>query len=277
MSDNIQNSSSSEPANLGLTLRDAAPPVASPSATPAAGDTSPPAPAPGGEKGAPPVAAVAPDPASSAAARPDYIPEKYWDAEKGEPKNGELSELWKKLEEREAAEAERAKGIPEKPEDYKVALPEGFKIPDGIDLKLDVNDPAFKRAQAFAKERGLTQSDFSNLLAIEAERKAVEHQALLKAVEAEKAKLGENRIARLDAVETKLAAKLPAPQAKALASLMVTADAVEAIETLITMTGLAGFDGSRDGSGRAPVDEDEYSRMSGPRRIALARSLSAAG
>ena len=70
------------------------------------------------------------------AARPEYIPEKFWDAATGQPRTEDLaksfSHLEKKLGEGKAAyDAERLKARPEKPEGYAVKL-DPAKLPQGL-------------------------------------------------------------------------------------------------------------------------------------------------
>jgi hypothetical protein len=253
-------STSSAAPDLGLSLRDGAPPAASPD------PQSTPAPAAGAEGAAPSTDALP----VTQAARPDFIPEKFWDAEKGAPKVN-----WQALEAREAAEAERAALIPETPDGYQPVLPEGFALPDGVELMIDVNDPAFKAAQAFAKERGLTQPEFSTLLTLEAQRVTAEKARLGSAIEAEKAKLGEQRGARIKAVDDFLLGRLPEKQAKALQNLMVTAEAVEAFETLmgaVKSDGVGGFGGGRDG-GKDRISDEEWNRLPLHERINMGRRL----
>lgn len=266
-----QESQSSSSVGSVPSLRDEAPNVASPP-TPAIGDPGTGAaadPAASGSQPETPVAEAAAKPA-----KPDYLPDAFWDAEKGEPKAGALSEALTKLGELEAAQAERAKQVPEKAEGYEPALPEGFKMPDGIEIQLDTNDPVYAAAREFAKERGLTQAEFSNMLALEAQRVATEHQKLSAAVAAERTKLGENRIARLDAVDSFLKGRLPEAQASALSNMLVTAAQVEAFETLmssLTGDGVGGF--SQQGQGaKSSVSEDDWNRMSLEDRINYRRT-----
>lgn len=270
-------SQSSSSAGSVPSLRDEAPSGASstPAASgdPGAGAAAAPA-APGSQPDAgTPVPTVA-DAAATKPTRPDYLPEAYWDAEKGEAKAGALTEALKKLGELEAAQAERAKLVPEKAEGYEPALPEGFKLPDGIEIQLDTNDPVYAAARAFAKERGFTQAEFSSLLELNAQRVVAEHRTLSAAVAAERTKLGENRIARLDAVDSFLKGRLPEAQASALSNMLVTAAQVEAFETLMSSLsgdGVGGF--SQKGQGaKATVSEEDWNRMSLEDRINYRRT-----
>jgi hypothetical protein len=210
------------------------------------------------------------DPAAARPARPDYIPEQFWDAEKGEAKAGDLSAWIKRVSELEAREAERAKGVPEKPEGYAPTLPETFKAPEGVEVRIDPNDPLFVEARQFAKEQGLTQAEFSKMLAIEAKRVANEATKLAEARKAQKEALGENGQARIDALDTKLKARLTHDEVGALWAGIATAAQVAAFEKLVGAATSDGVGGFQQGGSKAPagqLSEEDYQKLSLEERI----------
>jgi hypothetical protein len=88
--------------------------------------TPPPPPAPEGgaptpdEGGAPGEEGATPD----VATRPDYIPEKFWDADSGQIDTEKLATSYSELEKA------YGKKNPDAPESYDLDLPEGFELPE---------------------------------------------------------------------------------------------------------------------------------------------------
>jgi hypothetical protein len=96
-----------------------------------------------------PAAQPAPGGSVEAPKRPDGLPEKFWNPEKGVL----TDELVKDVATRHAAEAARAKETPAGAEHYKAELPPDFVIPAGIAFKVDENDPQL----AFGRELAASQ------------------------------------------------------------------------------------------------------------------------
>lgn len=123
--------------------------------------------------------------------RPEYLPEKFWDAKTGQPNVEALAKSYTHVEAqfgkgREAFEAERLKARPEKPEGYALAIPEKHpaaealakakikivdkapeKPEDGVEtyFVLDPKDPLLGFWRAHAHKNGLSQDDFADGLA----------------------------------------------------------------------------------------------------------------
>lgn len=140
-----------------------------------------------------PPAVTPPAAAPTPPARPEAIPEAYWDATAGAIKMDDFGKHYAELATFHQTETERRKAIPEKPEDYKLALPEDFKIPDGValkpdDIKFDEKDPRVPALRQLAKEVGLDQAAVSKLLALDVQAKIAEHVQAV-AYEAEQTKL----------------------------------------------------------------------------------------
>jgi hypothetical protein len=220
---------------------------------------SSPAPAPSATPASPsPAAASVPTPASpdttstTAASRPEGIPDSYWDADKNSLKVDPAA-LAKDLKERDelktfkAAEDVKAASRPQKPDDYKLDLPADFKPPAGVEYKLDTNNPALAQLRAVAHKHGMTQDAVSELLGVYAGNEVGTQAAIATARAAEIAKLGATAPARVDSVINWLTGMDASPDkgdAKALAGMLVTARHVEAFERIInklTTQGTAGF------------------------------------
>lgn len=200
-------------------------------ATPAApADVSTPAATHAPAEGTTPAAATTPPAAEGAAAvtppvRPDYIPEAYWDAEKGAPKLEDIGAKLKTVAEREAAAALVA--------DWeKFELKTDIKDIAGNEITIDRDNPLVKALGGIAKERGWGPDDVNPLInTIVTAQKA--------AVEAEKREfesLGDQRFARRDAVLARGAALLGEggdTKIKAIVSLISTADQFKIFEQFV--------------------------------------------
>lgn len=195
----------------------AATPAASPTpdtATPAEGTT----PAAADAGATPPADGTPP-------VRPDYIPEAYWDAEKGAPKLEDIGAKLKTVAEREAAAALVA--------DWdKFELKTAITDIAGNPITIDRDNPLVKALGGIAKERGWGPDDVSPLIdTIVTAQKA--------AVEAEKREfesLGDQRFARRDAVLARGAALLGEggdAKIKGIVSLISTAEQFKIFEQFV--------------------------------------------
>lgn len=241
--------------------------------------SSPASPTPpnGGTPPAPPAPAAPP-------ARPEFIPEKFWDATAGAPRVEDLAKSYGKLEAerpklketltaeiKTALETERLKARPEKPEGYKVALPDGdaakayadIVILDkqpGADFQpeagkvyavLKADSPLLKGAAALAHKYGVPQAEFSGIVAELAREVGFRPITQEQAAEARKAiyaQLGEQGEARVKHVGQQLASVVGEKHAQALDAAVESGAQVEAIEALLEKMGQAKFS-----AGPAPV------------------------
>lgn len=202
--------------------------------------------------------------------RPDYIPEAFWDAEAGFKTDDFNALLAFKAE----FDANRAQ-VPAKPEDYKVALPREFQLPEGLvvpegESLIDENDPRIAAARDYAHERGMSQSDFEEMVALGVRMDLNERDRLQEAVAAQKQLLGTNADARIGAVKTWIAAKLGGELGESLTAMMFTARQIQAFEALMRLNrgAVPGNPGvGRDGNG-APGQIDGYENMTFRQRMA---------
>jgi hypothetical protein len=170
----------------------------------------------------------------------------------------------------------RASQVPGTAADYKAELPKDLKLPPGVEIKIDGNDPAFKDLQVFAHSRGWSQNDLSAALGIFASHQAREAAALNAALKAEVAKLGPNGTSRITALHQWLRGTVGDDMAKPLASMLVSERHVRALEFLaakFTSGGAANFSQAHrepaQGSGR--VSDEEYQKMSPAQRWSYSR------
>jgi hypothetical protein len=242
-------------------------PAAASAPTAVSSPLSSPAPSPSASPAADPVAAStqtpsSPDGTTSPPARPEGIPDSYWDAEKNTLKV-DAAALAKDLKERDelktfkAAEDVKALSRPQKADDYKLELPADFKPPAGVEFKLDATNPAMGQLKQVAHKHGLTQDAVNELIGVYAGNVVGTEAAIASARQAEITKLGPTAPARVDAVTQWLAgidSSADKGDAKALAGMLVTARHVEAFERIInrlTSQGSASFSQSH----RVPPDD----------------------
>lgn len=209
--------------------------------------------------------------------RPDYIPENWWDADKGFK-----SEDFDALVAFKAESDSKAALVPEKPEGYAVGLPKDFKLPEGFELPegqeaaIDENDPRVGISREFAHKSGFTQGQFEELIAIGVQMDFEEQSRLSGLLQEQADKLGTNGKARISAVTTWLGAKLGGEHAQALAPMLYTAKQVEAFERLMQLNrgGVPGSPGAgRDGVGGSNKIEG-YDKMNFRQRMAAIDAMS---
>lgn len=137
----------------------------------------------------------------TAVARPDWLDESAWDAEKNSVKLDALQERFTKLSAFEKAEADRAAALPEKADDYGF-LPDDYKPPEGV--QIDKDAPVWNLAREFAKENGWTKEQFAKnadfFIRAQAESFKAQQNLITEAMKARDAALGENGAARIDGV-----------------------------------------------------------------------------
>lgn len=179
-----------------------------------------------------------------------------------------------------AAEDVRKGSLPQSPDAYKVELPTDFKPPAGVEFKFDAADPILKQAQAWAHGAGLTQEQFQQSLGLYAAAKVGEQAQIDTARAAEVSKLGATASTRVDSVVNWMKSvdgTADKGDAKALASMLVTARHVEAFERLITRItsqGAATFSQShRDNTPPGKVSTEQWGKMSDAQKIDYARQF----
>lgn len=210
---------------------------------------NPPTPSPGSDPAGSPAAS---GDAPAAPVRPDGLPDRFWNAEKGVL----TDELVKDASTRHAAEAARAKEIPAGAEHYKVQLGPEFVVPPGMTFKIDEKDPLLDFARGLAAEQKWTQKDFDGVVGKYAAVKLAESQAAAAQAKDEDAKieadlqtLGATREVRIKAVEDFLSAHTgDAEIAKLFARDLGTSKVINALEKMIQK--FAGGGPAVPGNGR---------------------------
>ncbi len=205
--------------------------------------------------------------------RPDGLPDAYWNDETGVAFD-KLVPDFTALSDLKARQDERAAAIPEKPEDYELALPEGFELPQGMEFKIDDKDPLAAEVRAWAKAQGLTKDEFKGVLALEAKRQIAEHTQLSELAAAERVKLGSQAGARLDALTAWAKATIGQEHADALLPMMFTSKQVEAFEKIMAAAKAAGpkLTTVREGDAPPEMTEDAWNAMSPTQKIEWGRA-----
>lgn len=179
------------------------------------------------------IAPAAPAAAPAAPARPDALPDAYWD-----DAAGVKPEAFSRLAELEAAEAARREGVPETADAYKLEADEPILGADGQPIAFDADDPLAKAILPALHEAGLPQAAVSKILGAyaraEVEAAAADAAQTAEYVAAEQTKLGTNHTARTAALHGQVIAAIGAGPAEAIRSQMRSADAVIALEALVS-------------------------------------------
>lgn len=190
------------------------------------------------------------------------MPENLWDAKAGlklDALKGEF-EAKNELAAFKAAEDSKRLALPQKPEEYKIALPESFKPPEGIKFEIDEKSDVAISAREWAHRHGVRQEAFSELLGLYGGLLVGDEQQKQTARRAQIEQLGQAGTARVTAIETFLDAKGYSP----LKAMLVTADIVKAMEGLVAKaSGADNFSQRhRDNDVPGKLSDDEYKALS---------------
>jgi hypothetical protein len=175
-----------------------------------------------------------------------------------------------------ASQDVRRSTLPPSAADYKAELPTDFKVPDGVTFSFNGNDPLLAQAQAVAHEAGLSQAQFSKLLAIYAGGQVSSAQQIQTARNAEVAKLGATGPSRIDALTTFYRAYLGDAAGNRRMQRIFTAQDVQDAEmevSKITSQGGAAF----RGNGREPpqqagrLSDEQIRRLTPAQRLDYSR------
>lgn len=198
------------------------------------------------------------------------MPDRFWDDKANTVKHGDWLKETNELAAFKAAEDSRKLTLPQKPEDYPATLPADFRPPQGIEFKLDENDPTFNSARTFALKHGLSKDAWGELLALHAGARVGEITSIQTAKAAEVQKLGAAATARVTAVTTFLSAMLGEPDAKHFCSFMYTAQQWESVERLMDRfrtQGAGSYAPSRE-PGEVPgkISDADYDKLTYPEK-----------
>lgn len=198
---------------------------------------------------------------TEAPARPDWLPEKFWNADAGAPNIENLAKSYAELEKQRGNvdelktkwEEERLAARPETADAYH--LPEH----DALDMEALAASPVVGLWRQAAHEAGLPQDKFEKVIRdyADAELARIEQQ---KAVEIEK--LGENASARIEAVTLWGKRVLgETPEFMALQGMTTSAEAVAALEKIMKLSGDIDTSAGDDATKEPEATEDEIRHL----------------
>lgn len=177
------------------------------------------------------IAAISPTAAADTPQRPDGLPDAYWDEA-----TGIKPEAYARLAELEAAAAER--NVPASAAEYVLELPEPVVGLDGQPVAFDPEDPLVKALLPAFHEAGVPQEGLAKILqayaAQEVAATKAEQEAATAFVASEQTKLGAAHKERTAALHGQVIAAIGAEAAEAIRSQMRSAEAVIALEALVS-------------------------------------------
>lgn len=158
--------------------------------------------------------------------RPEDVPLKFWDEEKKAVRHDDVLKSYNELSSKFGA-------FTGSPDEYEAALSDELKE-QGVELSED--DPLIETAKEFAKELNMNQEGFSKLLNLYGMTELAKATAEQEAIAADIASLGENADRRLNNLEQWASKNLPEDLQEGFKDLAVSADAVKALEQVVSMT-----------------------------------------
>ncbi len=201
--------------------------------------------------------------------RPEYIPEKYWDQERGTAKvedmgkgyielSSKLGQRDEKIREEISAElkSKGSEGVPESPDKYDFQVEEGI-LPEGTEFKLDKENPVFQEFNEFAHKNGLNQNQYNAMLSLYAKNEL----AMRPDFAAEKQKLGDNAQARIERVDLWAKANLTESSYDSIVRNASSGEFILAMEELINKASPADIEGQNDVQNIGPLTRDELEAM----------------
>jgi hypothetical protein len=145
---------------------------------------------------------------------------------------------------RQAADDLRKATVPPTPNDYKLEISPGAKLPGEVEYKFDASDPGLAALRNWAHTKGFDQSTLSEMLTIYATHEAQQDAALAERSRAEIAKAGVNAPQRVDAIGKWIRGEMGDADAAPILRSMVT-DAhlrfYEKMQQKVTSQGSASF------------------------------------
>ena len=200
--------------------------------------------------------------------RPEYVSEKFWNADTNEVNLEDLASSYNSLEKklgsrteelskqiREDIEQER---IANTPKEYELFQPE---IPEGVSIEVNKDIPLLQWWEETARKKGLSQEEYNDGI-----KKFVDNQiAALPVLEEEKQQLGENATQRIEAADLWAKKNLSSDAYSAASNLACTAAGVKVIEELMKLTKDAPMPTTETAIEAAPSLEDLRSMMQDPR------------
>jgi len=200
--------------------------------------------------------------------KPEFIQDKFWDAERNEVNLENLASSYNSLEKklgsrtedlskqiREDLEMEKLKSAPE---EYKVNLPE---LPENVDVTVSDDMEIVQWWKDTAKKNGLSQEQFDQGVEMFVNNAI----ATLPDMNAEMQKLGDNAKERVEAAELWSKKNLSPESYQTFSSVASTAEGVKVIEEIMKMTKDSPMPSTPTQVSVAPNLQDLKSMINDPR------------
>lgn len=181
---------------------------------------------------------------------PEWLPGKFWDAEKGEANYENLAKSYGELEKRFGS-------FTGAPEDYEVQLSEEVTS-KGVEL--DVEHPLIPEAKEFAKNLQMNQEGFNQMMDLLGTYEKARSDALQEEMAADIKSLGDNADRRINNLNQWASANLSGDMLEGFKDAAVSANAVQALEQIVSMTRSAPLQ-PNEGSAADTVSESEVREM----------------
>lgn len=209
------------------------------------------------------------------------MPESAWDAQAGFKLDAFGQHFAEKIAPQltaHAAEQVRRGSLPQSADAYEAKTSPAFQVPQGVEFRIDANDPLWPQAKAWAKEVGLSQEQFEKAIDLVAGRDLFNQQQVKNAVTREIEKLGPTAPARVDAIETFWKGLLGEQAGKAMMTRIFNAGDVQMHEKIISKfatQGHASFSAAHREPGGAPgrLSNEDYAKLTPGEKFQYARQF----
>ena len=168
----------------------------------------------------------------SALIRPEGLDDAFWDDATGV----KVADLVAALREKTEAETARLADVPQGDATYDFALSEAVKVPEGFAVEINADDPFLKLAAETLKGAGTPKGEFQKLIDGYAQLQIAAQEEIVSDLAAQMDALGENKTARVQAIEQFVGANVKSADAALLTGAIKTMPALApALEQLITL------------------------------------------
>lgn len=249
-----------------------------PSSSPAASPSAPASAANPPANGSAPTTPNSSATPQQAAARPEWLGEAHWDGEKNSIKP-EFGDHYRELATFKAAEDSRRLTLPKTPEEYKFTTSKDFKVPQGVEFKLDDKSPLLPQARQLIHDistgKVSGQDAFEKMVDIYAAGEVGRVVSERAAIDAEIGKLGATGTARVTAVQQFLTAQLGEETAKSMG--LHSVKQIEGFERLMknfmSQGGHSYSSAHNDGQQNTRLSDEALSKMSFAERMEYAQKF----